>query len=131
MFRKYLVPALAVAGVIFAVMTVVKGGKQTPPAEPVAEPSHAPFASYVAGAGIVEAKSENIAVGTIVPGVVKEIYVKVGDQVKKGGRLFQIDDRDLRADLIVKRAALDQAVARRHKMEQGTRPEEIPRPRRR
>ncbi len=39
-------------------------------------PARAPFASYVAGAGIVEASTENIAVGTPVSGNVTAIYVK-------------------------------------------------------
>src|SRR4051794_24728115 len=112
MFRKYFLPVIAVFGVIFAVYSVVTGQRQTPPAQPVTEPAHPQYDSYVAGAGIVEASTENIAVGTFVPGVVTEIFVKVGDQVKTGAPLFKIDDRDLQSELQVRKAALLSAQAR-------------------
>src|SRR6266550_7679636 len=98
MFRKYFLPLLAMLGVVFAIYTVVTGQRQTPPAQPVTQPAEPQFESYVAGAGIVEASTENIAVGTLVPGVVTEIFVKIGDQVKAGSPLFRLDDRDLRAE---------------------------------
>src|SRR3954465_1184590 len=112
MFRKYLLPILAMVGVVFAVYTVVTGQRQGPPAAAVPEPAQPQFQSYVAGAGIVEASTENIAVGTLVPGVVTEIFVKIGDQVKTGAPLFRIDDRDLRGELAVRQATLASAQAR-------------------
>ena len=112
MVRKILLPILAIVGVMFAVYTVVAGNRQTPPAKPVAQPSQANYDSYVAGAGIVEASTENIAIGTLVPGVVTEIGVKVGDSVKAGQPLFRIDDRDLRAELVVRQAAVKSAEAK-------------------
>ena len=133
MIRKIFLPLLAVAGVIFAAYTVVSGSRPSPVAPPAAEPSHAPFADYVAGAGIIEALSENIQVGTIVPGVVEKIYVKVGDNVAKGQPLWLIDDRDLRADLAIKRAGvavqesmLAAAQSQYDRLKQMPRPEEVP-----
>jgi len=133
MIRKFLLPTLAVLGVLFAAYTVVSGSRPTPVAAPAAEPSHAPFADYVAGAGIVEPLSENIQVGTVVPGVVKQIYVKIGDNVSKGQALWQIDDRDLQADLATKRAnvaaqnaLLAAAQAKYDRLKQMPRPEEVP-----
>jgi multidrug efflux pump subunit AcrA (membrane-fusion protein) len=118
---------------VFAIYTVVSGSRPAPVAAPAAEPSHAPFANYVAGAGIVEALSENIQVGNVVPGVVKEIDVKVGDNVHKGQPLWIIDDRDLRADLAVKqsdvavqKSLLVSAQAKYDRLKQMPRPEEIP-----
>ncbi|NUO07743.1 MAG: biotin/lipoyl-binding protein [Candidatus Brocadia sp.] len=111
MIIKYLLPILAVLGIGFAVMTVVKGSKSTPPSLPVVEPSSPPFRSSVAGAGIVESNTENIAIGTLVPGVVSEIYVSAGSKVKAGDPLFKIDDRDLKAQLATRRAALRVAKA--------------------
>jgi len=70
-----------------------------------------PFESYVAGAGIVEATTGNISIGTPVSGIVMEIYVKVGDHVKAGDPLFKIDDRDLRAQLLTANAKVKEAVA--------------------
>jgi HlyD family secretion protein len=111
MIRKLLLPALAAIGVLFAIYSVVTAQRQVPPAQPVTEPAQPQYASYVAGAGIVEASTENIAVGTFVPGVVTEMYVKVGDQVKAGAPLFKVDDRDLQAELEVRKAAVKSAAA--------------------
>ncbi|MEA2707487.1 MAG: HlyD family secretion protein [Phycisphaerales bacterium] len=112
MIRKMILPALAALGVLFAVYSVVTGQRQVPPAQPVTEPAQPKYASYVAGAGIVETSTENIAVGTFVPGVVTEMFVKVGDQVKAGAPLFKVDDRDLQAELEVRRAFAKSAAAR-------------------
>ena len=112
MIRKFVLPVLAVFGVVLAMYTVLAGQRTLPPAQPVTQPAQPQFASYVAGAGIVEASSENIAVGTFVPGVVTEIFVKVGDHVKAQAPLFRIDDRDLRSELEVRKAAEVSAQAR-------------------
>jgi len=111
MIRKYLLPVLAVFGIGFAVLTVVKGSKTIPPAQPVVDPAAPPFKSSVAGTGIVEANTENIAIGTLVPGVVSEIYVSVGSEVKAGDPLFKLDDRDLKAQRAVRQTALRVAEA--------------------
>ena len=126
MFRKLILPALAALGVVFAVYSVVIGQRQIPPAQPVTQPAQPQFDSYVAGAGIVEASTENIAVGTLVPGVVTEIFVKIGDPVKAGAPLFRIDDRDLRSELKVRETSLRAALAQLHRLEQMPRPEDVP-----
>ncbi len=112
MFRKYLLPALAVAGVVFAIYTVVAGNKNPPVAQPVALPSQAPFDSYISGAGLIEASTENIAIGTHLSGIVTKNFVKVGSKVKVGDPLFQLDDRNLRAEWSVRQMALKAAEAR-------------------
>src|SRR5688500_4032617 len=126
MLTKYLLPTLAVCGALFAVMFVRAGNKPVPASQPVAEPAMAPFQAYVAGAGLVEASSENIAVGTPLPGLVTEVMVKVGADVKVGQPLFKLDDRDLRAEMIVSQAALKTATAKLTKLKDLPRPEDIP-----
>jgi multidrug resistance efflux pump len=126
MLTKYLLPALAVCGALFAVMFVRAGNNPVPASQPVAEPAMAPFAAYVAGAGLVEASTENIAVGTPLPGLVTEVLVKVGQPVKTGEPLFKLDDRDLRAELIVRQSALKTATAKLTKLKNLPRPEDIP-----
>ncbi|HZN69771.1 MAG TPA: HlyD family efflux transporter periplasmic adaptor subunit [Tepidisphaeraceae bacterium] len=126
MFRKILLPALAVLGVAFAIYTVKAGNKPVPASQPVAEPASSPFPTYVAGSGLIEAATENIAVGTHLPGVVTEVFVKVGDAVKAGAPLFKVDDRDAAADLAVREATLQSAKASLQKLQNQPRPEEIP-----
>src|SRR5207249_1234180 len=112
MFTRYILPAIAILGAIFAVLFVRAGSKPVPASQPIAQPARAPFENYIAGAGIVESSSENIAIGTIVPGVVTDVYVKVGDVVNANQPLFKIDDRDLQADLLVRKAAVESAKAK-------------------
>lgn len=101
---KFTLPLLALAGFLFAVYLVVSGGKPAPVSQPVAEPAQAPFATYIAGAGIIEARSDNIAIGASLPGVVDTVLVRVGDKVKTGRPLFRLDPRELTAELEVRRA---------------------------
>jgi len=108
---KYTLPILAAAGFLFATYTVISSNKPIPVAPAVAPPSSAPFKSFIAGAGIVEPKSQNIAIGTPLAGIVKTVDVKVGDKVKAGAPLFYLDDRDTRAELAVKLADLAKARA--------------------
>ena len=60
---------------------------------------------------MVEPETENISVGTPLPGVVVEVMVKVGQKVKAGDPLFRIDDRDRKAELDVRQAMLADAKA--------------------
>ena len=110
-FKNKILPACAVLGLIIALVVVVQSQKETPPAQPVAQPAQAPFMSYIGGAGIIEARTQNISIGTSLPGIVKTVFVNVGDKVKAGAPLFQIDDRELRAELLVKQANLVKARA--------------------
>lgn len=100
MIRKYLLPLLAVFGVAAAIAMVIEGNRSAPVAQPATQQAKAPFSSYIFGPGIVEASTENIAVGTPVSGIVTAIYVKWGDRVKTGDRLFKVDTRDLDAQLL-------------------------------
>ena len=110
-FKNKILPAFAAIGLVIAIVVAVQSQKETPPAQPVAQPAQAPFKSYIGGAGIVEARTQNISIGTSLPGIVKTVFVKVGDKVKAGAPLFRIDDRELRADLLVKQANLVKARA--------------------
>ena len=84
MIRKYVLPVLAVFGVLFGIYMVKAGNKPPAVAQPVADPARSPFAHCVTGAGLVEAATENIQVGTPVAGVVTTVYAQVGDPVRAG-----------------------------------------------
>lgn len=76
-----------------------------------------PFLTYINGVGIVEPKSGNIYVGIPFHRIVKQINVSVNDKVKKGDPLFELDDKDLIANLRVKLRQYDTALAHLHKLE--------------
>jgi HlyD family secretion protein len=111
MFRKYIVPLLALASVALAVFAVIRGDRHPPLATPVSDAPQSPYPTSVAGSGIVEASTENISVGTPIAGIVSRIFVQVGSNVKAGDPLFAMDDRSARAKLAMRRAAVRVAEA--------------------
>ncbi len=112
MIRKYLLPFLALLGVLVIVIAIFLDNRSKPAPGPPIQWPHVPFPSYVSGAGIVEASSGNIAIGSPVQGIVTDIYVKWGDQAKVGDRLFKIDDRELQAQRQSAAAAIKEANAK-------------------
>ena len=106
MFRKYFLPLVALAGVAFALSTVVWGNKSPPVAPPVSEAPQSPYPTFVAGSGLVEASTENISLGTHVAGIISKIFVHAGSDMKAGDPLFAIDDRATLADIDIRRAAV-------------------------
>ncbi len=111
MFRKYGLPLLALAGLIVALVVAFRGGKTIAPAAPVAPPPEAPYRAFVSGSALVEASTENIAIGTQIAGIVSKIHVEVGSCVTKGDPLFTIDDRAQKAEVLVREAAVQTAEA--------------------
>jgi multidrug efflux pump subunit AcrA (membrane-fusion protein) len=101
-FGPYLLPLLAVGMLAFSIYHVVQAHQALPKPPPPVEPPRTPFGRTVAGAGIVEAKTENFSIGSPLPGIVLEVYVpveKVGQTVKAGEPLFLVDNRQLKAQL--------------------------------
>lgn len=99
MKRGLLLPLLAACGAVIAIVVIVIDERPAAPPLPAIQSVEPPFATYITGAGTVEAVSGNIDIGTPVPGIVTDIFVQVGDLVKAGDALFTIDDRDLKAAL--------------------------------
>jgi len=116
--RGFLLPTLALLALIFAIFSVWRLRPIRTPSSPPQPPPTANLANEgadlektVAGVGLVEANSENIALSVPVPGWVTAVYAHAGDHVKAGERLFSLDDRDLQAQLKVEKARLVQARA--------------------
>jgi multidrug efflux pump subunit AcrA (membrane-fusion protein) len=126
MIRKYGLPLAAILMLLFALFHVVRAQQKPPPLEPPVPPARSPFGTGVAGAGLVEAQTENIAVGTNLPGIVTKVFVKVGQKVKSGDPLFLVDDRALKADHQVKQQSLLSAQVQLDKLKQMPRKEEVP-----
>ena len=111
MFRKYVLPLVAFVGIGAGVFAAVRSAKTVPAALPVSDAPQSPYPTFVAGAGIVEASTENIGVATQIPGVVAKIHVHIGSNVKAGDPLFTIDDRAQRALVASQQAAVQVAEA--------------------
>jgi HlyD family secretion protein len=142
LFGKLLLPLLAVGMLGFAIYHVVQAQQKPPKPPPPLEPARTPFGLTVAGAGIVEARSQNIAIGSALPGLVLKVWppeelglpaksdmtpweALIGQHVKKDDPLFRVDDRQLRAMLAFHEANRDSAKAQVAKLEQMPRKEEL------
>ncbi len=102
---------LAIVGVGATVALVARlNGQQSIPAPPI-DPSPNPYAMSVAASGIIEAMSDNISIGVTEAGLVTKVHVKVWDRVDEGQPLFTLDDRELRAQLLVNEANVGVASA--------------------
>ncbi len=111
MSRFYILPILAIVAVVFVIKTVIAGSVPAPVAAPVVEPARSPYPKFVAGSGIIEATNGNIAIASALPGIIKQVFVSVGDPVTVGQALFTLDDREALAQLGVAEAQLEKARA--------------------
>ena len=90
---------LALAGIVGVVLLVKQQRKLPSRPAPLVEPARSPFPNSVAATGIIEARQENVRIATSKAGLVQKVFVTVGAQVKKGDRLFELDNRETRARL--------------------------------
>jgi RND family efflux transporter MFP subunit len=95
---RFGLPVLAAGLLAFALISVLGQGKRSQAAPVLAAPA-TPFAGTVAGVGVIEPRSEAIAIGTHLPGIVAAVHVAPGDAVAAGAPLFSVDDRATRAEL--------------------------------
>jgi HlyD family secretion protein len=104
----------ALLGVVAILLVVrIQADRAMPPAgNPLIPPAPKPYAQSVSATGILEALSENVAIGVPQPGLVTDVKVKVNNTVKAGDVLFHLDDRDLRAQEISTHARIEVAQAK-------------------
>lgn len=126
MNRSLILPAISLIALTFMGWHLVKSHQPVPEYEPPVTPARSPYLTTIAGAGIVEPRSENILVAAPVPGTVAEVSVKVGDLVEKGAPLFRLDDRSQKAELEFQRANVQLASAQLARWKSMPREEDIP-----
>ncbi|NUN49517.1 MAG: HlyD family efflux transporter periplasmic adaptor subunit [Candidatus Brocadiae bacterium] len=126
MIRKYVLPVLALAGAVLAAWTAFMGAQPLPAAQPAVQPARAPFRTSLAGAGLVEASTENIDAGAPVPGLVLEVAVRAGGSVRAGDPLFRLDDRELKAEVLVREAQLEAGRQKLARLRALPRAEDLP-----
>jgi multidrug efflux pump subunit AcrA (membrane-fusion protein) len=126
MIRKVVLPIAAALGVFFAIFMVFYTTMEKPvPPIPYAPPKP-PYTYFVAGAGLTEANSDNIAIGAPFTALTLDVYVQAGDLVKQGAPLFKIDDRVLQAQLKEAESKKIVALANFDKLLSEPRPESVP-----
>jgi HlyD family secretion protein len=117
MKNKGMIFILAGIGIISSVWAIRRGMAPVAKAPLFVEPAQKPYPKALAASGIIEAKGENIPVGSPNSGVVQDVFVKVQDQVRKGDPLFTLDTRELAADLKVAQAKEEVARAEHLRMQ--------------
>ncbi len=117
---------LALAGAAVGVYTAATAGEKPPKPPPARTPSVNPFGRGIASSGLIEASTRNVEISAPESGLVEEVFVRVGDRVKRGAALFRLESRALEAELIRAEAARTLAKARLAQLEAMPRPEEIP-----
>lgn len=110
MIHKYLLPILAVLGALLGLFIVFKTQKHPPTPPILFPPPQSPYTHSIAGTGIVEASSQNIAIGTPFNEIVTKVYVTESDYIKEGDPLFQLDIRTFEAQVAAAEASLQQAI---------------------
>jgi HlyD family secretion protein len=127
--RSLFLPSIALGMLLFSFYHLMFAAERLPKVAPLVEPPHKATTSVICGTGLVEARTENIAIGAAVPGTILEVYVsqeKVGQQIDQNGPLFRVDDRHLKAQLKVHRANLKSSQAELSKLKQQPRAEDLP-----
>jgi HlyD family secretion protein len=110
--KRFILPAIGVLAAVWAAYSVVRTQPRRAPTEPPVPPAIADFKETVAAVGLIEASTENIWVGTPLAGVVGKVMVTAGQDVRNGEPLFELDTRELRAELVVRQQAVLVARAR-------------------
>lgn len=123
---KWITIIAAAAGLVLAVYAILTSKREAPNVPLAAAPSINPFEEGIAGTGIIEAASRNVLIAAPEGGLVTAVWAKVGDRVKTGDPLFELDKRPLEAELVRARAAREAALAELQRLEAQPRPEEIP-----
>lgn len=102
---------LALAGIVLSIILIKVLNTPPPVAPHVLEPAVNPYTNTIAASGIVEATDKNIFIGVPEEGIVTKMYVVVGDRVKRGDPLFEIDNRVLAAQLLSQKASVEVSKA--------------------
>lgn len=131
MIRNLFIPISAVCLFLFAVAHALYVQRPEPKSAPPVMPPVSPFGNTVAGAGIVEPATEasgsaNIAIGSQLSGVVARVHVRIGEQVRAGDLLLELDQRQARAELKARQANLLAMQAQLRRLQLQPRPEELP-----
>lgn len=107
--RTLVVVMAAVIGFFITCLVIYQSEKKVEFAPIAQEPASSPYPHFLYAQGIIESAYKNISIGAAFSDIITDIYVAVGDVVKKGAPLFKTDSRHLEAQL--KEALADLSVA--------------------
>lgn len=116
--RNLAIGILALSGFVICGLVIHEGRKKPVYSESAKFYPISPYKSFIAGQGIIESVYKNIPIGASYSDIITDVYVSVGDVVKKGTVLFKTDTRHFEAQR--HEALKDQAVAQEDYLNQST-----------
>lgn len=102
---------MAIAGIVAALVLVRRQSARTPDPGPLSPPARAPFTGKVAATDLIESARENVKIASPKPGLITKVHVQVGQEVRQGEPLFQLDDREAAARVATMEAQIRSAHA--------------------
>jgi multidrug efflux pump subunit AcrA (membrane-fusion protein) len=108
---KYLLSAIAALSFVTGVVLVSKNTEADRTDTPPLPPPTSVFPNTIGAEGMVEPKSEDIAIAPVVPGLVVTVRVKAHQIVQAGDVLWEQDTRELSAQIPVREADVASAHA--------------------
>jgi HlyD family secretion protein len=108
---KYLLSGIAAVFLVAGVVLVAKNTHAERHAAPPIAPPTSAFAHSIGAEGLVEPKSEEIAIAPVVPGLVTTVRVKAHQLVHAGDVLWEQDRRELSGQIPVREADVASARA--------------------
>jgi HlyD family secretion protein len=109
---------LVVAVVVVILIVVAKSAFKEKVEVRTAKASRTPLVSFESTNGQVGA-TQDYQAHVNAPGVIKKVYVEVGEHVQRGAELLRMDDSDAASRLASAQAALDGAIATLNNMKAG------------
>jgi HlyD family secretion protein len=109
---------LVVAVVVIVLIVFAKSAFKEKVEVRVAKASRTDLVSFESTNGQVQA-TQDYQAHVSAPGVIKKVYVEVGDHVQRGAELVRMDDSDAASRLAGAKAALDAAIATLNNMKAG------------
>jgi RND family efflux transporter MFP subunit len=110
MLRKNFFSVLAFLGAVIGLLVVFWSQRKEPVPPLPYPPPTSPYSSAIYAAGMIEASTENIAIGTPFLLPVVEIYVVEGDFVHAGDPLLKLDTRQFEAQKATAQAELKSSI---------------------
>ena len=109
--KRLVLPLVGLLAALGATFSIARTQPRREATEPPAKPPVSDFPNTVAAVGLVEASTENIAIGSPLAAVVAKVFVTAGQTVRQRDPPFELDARHLHADREVKAQALVVAKA--------------------
>src|SRR5450432_441932 len=100
-----------IIGVLLIVVWVTVSARKVQHVPPLVAPSSSPYDHAIAATGIIEASNRNYNLAPPISGQLIALYVKEGDAVRRGDKLYSIDGRQQTAALQTANADVARATA--------------------